>query len=72
MKSNADNVGTILTDSVAEVPEPQWQEAVLLPGSLLTEALAIENGCEDRLSPPLMNGWSTFDNHAPHPTYRVC
>jgi hypothetical protein len=31
---------------VAELPEPQRQKAVLLLGSLLTEALAIQNECE--------------------------
>jgi hypothetical protein len=32
---------------VAEVPEPQRQKALLILGSLLTEALAMENECED-------------------------
>jgi hypothetical protein len=32
---------------VAELPEPQRQKALLLLGSLLTEALAMENECED-------------------------
>ena len=32
---------------VAELPEPQRQKAVLLLGSLLTEALAMQNGYED-------------------------
>lgn len=32
---------------VAELPEPQRQKALLLLGSLLTEALAVENECED-------------------------
>lgn len=31
---------------VAEMPEPQRQKALLLLGSLLTEALAIGNKCE--------------------------
>jgi hypothetical protein len=32
--------------TVAELPEPQRQKALLLLGSLLTEALAIQNECE--------------------------
>lgn len=35
----------------AEVPEPQRQKAVLLLGSLLTEALALQNECEDPEKP---------------------
>jgi hypothetical protein len=31
----------------AELPEPQRQKAVLLLGVLLTEALALQNECED-------------------------
>jgi len=31
---------------VAELPEPQRQNALVLLGSLLTEALAIQNECE--------------------------
>ena len=36
---------------VAELPEPQRQKALLLLGSLLTEALAIGNECEDPEQP---------------------
>ena len=32
---------------MAELPEPQRQKALLLLGSLLTEALAMENECDD-------------------------
>ena len=32
---------------VTKLPEPQRQKALLLLGSLLTEALAMENECED-------------------------
>jgi hypothetical protein len=32
---------------IAELPEPQRQKALLLLGSLLTEALAMGDECED-------------------------
>lgn len=35
----------------AELPEPQRQKAVLLLGALLTEALALQNECEDPEEP---------------------
>ena len=36
---------------VAELPEVQRQKAVVLLGSLLTEALAMKNECEDPEKP---------------------
>jgi hypothetical protein len=36
---------------VTKLPEPQRQKALLLLGSLLTEALAMENECEDSEHP---------------------
>jgi len=36
---------------IAELPEVQRQKALVLLGSLLTEALAIKNECESREKP---------------------